>query len=112
MIVFVDGSARPTNPGPGGFAIVVCDDRENILYTIYHESKWTTNNKQELAAIVSAVLAFGRREDPLTIYSDSAYAINCLTIWGENWKRNGWTKVDGNIPENLEIVQKYFSLLE
>lgn len=55
MRVFCDGSARPTNPGPGGFALVVCDDNDNIITTIAHKSKWVTNNKEELAAILAAV---------------------------------------------------------
>lgn len=45
MKAYVDGSARPTNPGPGGFGIVICDDNDEVITTISHESKWTTNNE-------------------------------------------------------------------
>ena len=31
MKIYTDGSAHPTNPGPGGLGIVVCDDDNNIL---------------------------------------------------------------------------------
>ena len=31
MKIYTDGSAHPTNPGPGGLGIVVCDDNNNII---------------------------------------------------------------------------------
>lgn len=107
MKVFVDGSARPTNPGIGGMAIVVCDDNDEIITTYYHESKRASNNQMELAAILSAVYLYGRKGLDLTIYSDSAYAINCLDSWRFNWEKNDWRKSDNQVPENLDIIKEY-----
>lgn len=112
MKAFVDGSARPTNPGPGGFGIVVYDDNNNILTTYYHESKWTTNNEQELAAILTAVLLYGDKNVDLIIYSDSAYAINCLDSWRFSWEKNGWRKSNSQVPENLKIIKEYKKLID
>lgn len=112
MKVFVDGSARPTNPGSGGFGIVVCDDNDKVITTLSHESKWTTNNEQELVAIVVAIALYGDKGLDLTIYSDSAYAINCLDTWRFNWEKNGWRKSDNQVPENLEIIKEYKNLID
>lgn len=112
MKAYVDGSARPTNPGFGRFAIVVCDDNDNVLYTIEHNKDNVTNNAMEMAAIVSAVLLYGRGEDKVQIFSDSAYAVNALTQWSFGWKLKGWCKGDNKVPENLELIKEYHKLLD
>ena len=28
------------------------------------------------------------------------------------WERNGWCKADGQIPENLDLIQEYFNLYQ
>lgn len=112
MKIYTDGSARPTNPGPGGLAIVVCDNNDKVITAIGHESKWTTNNAMELAAIVAAMALYGNKGLDLTIYSDSAYAINSLTVWSHSWRQNGWIKNDGKEPENLRIIMQYHALLD
>lgn len=112
MKIYTDGSARPTNPGIGGMAIVVCDDNDKIITSIYHESKRATNNQMELIAIIAAMVLYGNKGLDLTIYSDSAYAINSLTVWSNSWRQNGWIKSDGKEPENLRIIMQYHALLD
>lgn len=112
MKIYTDGSARPTNPGVGGMAIVVCDDNDKVITTIYHESKWATNNQTELMAIIAALVLYGGKGLDLTIYSDSAYAVNALTLWSYSWRRDGWVKSDGKEPENLQIFMQYHALLD
>lgn len=110
MKIYTDGSARTTN-GYGGFGVVVCDDDNNVLYSIskqYYDKK-VTNNQMELVSILIAVLLYGRRKDTV-IYSDSAYAINTLNTWMWNWERNGWIKSDGAVPLNLNIIQTVYDL--
>lgn len=112
MKIYCDGSARPTNPGIGGMAIIVCNNNDEVITTYYHESKRASNNQMELTAILSAVLLYGNKGINLTIYSDSAYAINCLDTWRFSWERNGWRKSDNQIPENLEIIKEYKNLID
>lgn len=111
MKIYTDGSAYP-NPGRGGFSIIVCDNNDNILITISHQAQQVSNNQMELAAILSAVLLYGNKGIDLTIYSDSAYAINCLDFWRFSWERNGWRKSDNQVPENLEIIKEYKNLID
>lgn len=108
MIIYTDGSAHP-NPGPGGFGVVVLDDSENIIELYGKQFDKTTNNEQELKAILYALIKYGKY-NPI-VYSDSAYAVNSLTKWMYNWQTNGWVKADGNSPENLDIIKLYYQFL-
>lgn len=106
MIIYTDGSARPTNPGPGGFGVVVLDDKENLITTYSkHFDTMVTNNQMELKAILYTLIVYGHL-NPI-VYSDSAYAINCFTTWRHSWERNGWLKGDGREPENLDLIKTY-----
>lgn len=111
MIIYTDGSAHP-NPGPGGFGVVVCDDENNILDIYSHHELETTNNIQELKAILYAMINYGVHEDilPPIVYSDSNYAVKTFNEWMFNWEKNDWIKNDKKIPENLELIQAYYDL--
>ena len=52
------------------------------------------------------------RDRPVTIYSDSSYAINCVTIWFQNWRKNGWMTASKKTVENKDLVEKILALLE
>jgi ribonuclease HI len=71
-----------------------------------------TNQRAELYALGKAMEILLTRGDtrPTTIYSDSEYAINCLTRWAPNWKRRGWRKADGEEVKNLDIIQPSFEI--
>jgi ribonuclease HI len=120
MIIYTDGSAHP-NPGPGGFGVIVLDKDKNLcdnnykLVEVYSKQfDKTTNNEQELKAILYSFLKYGVNinnsgfaEIPV-IYSDSSYAINTLTNWMFNWAKNGWVKSDKKVPENLDLIKAYY----
>ena len=103
MIFYTDGSASP-NPGPGGFGVVQVDTEGTILSTYSSRQDNTTNNEQEMKAILYAACQGVLAKEDVLIYSDSAYAINTFSNWMYNWERNGLVKGDGKVPENLEIV--------
>lgn len=111
MTIFTDGSAHP-NPGPGGFGVIVLDNKTIIdIYSKQFTNNLVTNNEMELKAILYAFLKYGVKKDSFhypIVYSDSAYAVNTFNEWMFNWARNGWRKSDKKIPENLEIIQAYY----
>ena len=112
MIIYTDGSAHP-NPGPGGFGVVVLDNDENLLYTYSKQSADTTNNREELKAILYAFLNHGVKLDDWNmnvpiVYSDSNYCVQTFNEWMFNWARNGWIKSDKKTPENLDLIQAYY----
>lgn len=124
MIIYTDGSCQGNgkSENTGGFGVVVLDNDENLIYNYSKQTTNTTNNREELKAILYAMLQHGQKElqpwevrrletTPI-VYSDSAYAVNTLTNWMFNWERNGWKKADNKTPENLDLIQAYFSLYQ
>lgn len=94
-VVHCDGGCEP-NPGNGGWGVSI--DVAGIPTT----SLWggvadTTNNRMELtAAIVTlSVLPVGC---DVTIFSDSQYLIKGMTLWLAGWKRKGFRRGDGVVP--------------
>ena len=107
MIIYTDGSSRG-NPGPGGFGVVVLDDNEQLIETYSNQEEYTTNNRQELKAIVYAMIMYGKQNP--TVYSDSAYAVNTFNTWMFSWANNDWIKSDKKQPENLDLIQGYYQM--
>lgn len=112
MKIYTDGSAHPTNPGPGGLGIVVCDDNDNIITTISkHFDTIITNNQMELLALLIVLKLYGNKDEVPTVYTDSSYALNTYTNWMFGWARKGWLKSDNKVPENLEMIKEYYDLV-
>lgn len=109
MVFYTDGSAHP-NPGPGGFGVVIVDPKGEVIETYAKHCDNTTNNAEEMKAILYAACRARLASESAIIYSDSAYAINTFTNWMYSWERNNWTKSDGKIPENLDLVKAFFDL--
>jgi len=111
MIIYTDGSCN-YNPGPGGFGVVVLDDNENLVLTHSERSQNTTNNREELKAILWAFLRYGEPaaagKNPPIVYSDSAYSVNTLTNWMFSWEKKGWLKSDNKTPENLDLIKPFY----
>lgn len=104
--IYTDGSAHP-NPGPGGYGVVVYKDGEIIKLHSKHYLQ-TTNNEMELSAILWAAINYGDKDNPPVVYSDSAYAINCLLTWSDSWCKNGWTRPKGQKIENLKLIKAFY----
>lgn len=103
---WVDGACSG-NPGPGGFGVCNLDD--GIFYSEYEEN--TTNNRQELKAILYVMnIAKDNPENIYIIHSDSAYAINSITSWMDNWAKNGWVRSKNQPIENLDLMKEIYYL--
>lgn len=112
MKIYTDGSSKG-NPGPGGFGVVVCDDKDNIIYTYSKMSeKETTNNEQEMLAVIFAAARYGHNIPPPQVYCDSAYVVNSFNTWIFNWVANDWKKSNNKPPENLDLIKFYYSLIK
>jgi ribonuclease HI len=104
ITVATDGSALG-NPGPGGWAWVRTDgSSEGYGYG----GDRTTNNAMELTAIAAALRA--HPTGPITIISDSRYAIDCVTKWVHGWRRRGWRTAAGSPVANRELVETIVGL--
>jgi len=112
MIIYTDGSCLSNgNPDAiGGYSIVVIDEDTNeIIDCIAKRTEMTTNNREELKAVLLSLIKYGKEETPVIVYSDSAYVVNTFNDWMFSWQKNGWLKGDGKKPENLDLISMYFT---
>ena len=118
ITIYVDGacSGNGKENSKGGFGVVIVDKDNDIVLKKYQEfSKNTTNNREELKAIIYAMKNYGSKEwskDIPEVYSDSIYSVNTLNDWMFNWAKNNWIKSDKKTPENLDLIQEYYNLYQ
>jgi len=110
-LIYTDGGCEP-NPGEAGSGMAIYRNGkiDELWYGLYNPNG--TNNTAELNALHQALLVAAqeiKKNRTVSILCDSKYAIQCVTQWAINWKKNGWTKSGGEI-KNLEIIKKMFSL--
>ena len=118
MIIYTDGSCCGNGKAvnSGGFGVIVVDNNEKLLFNYNKRSENTTNNREEIKAILYSFLNYGVNiynnsnfniEIPI-VYSDSNYCVQTFNEWMFNWARNSWVKSDKKIPENLDLIQAYY----
>jgi ribonuclease HI len=116
ITIYTDGACSG-NPGPGGWAaILIAGGQEKEISGFAPQA---TNNRMELTAAIEALRAL-KRPCQVTIYSDSAYLVQCFKEgWMEKWKRNGWQRAakKGNRVKyepllNVELWQELDRLLQ
>lgn len=123
VIVYTDGSClgNGKKENSGGFGVVAINEKQEIIEQYSKLCSNTTNNREELKAILYALIKYGTQETaawelhpqtPPIVYSDSAYAVNTLTNWMFSWEKNNWKKADKQVPENLDLIQAYFELYQ
>jgi ribonuclease HI len=84
--IYSDGSSRG-NPGRGGYGAVLISG--DLRKEISGGFKYTTNNRMELLAVISALECLKKESNDITIYSDSQYVINPIEKgWLFKWIKN------------------------
>jgi ribonuclease HI len=98
--IYTDGACS-NNPGKGGWAaILLYKGHEKIVSGGYPE---TTNNRMELFAIISGLLQL-KEKCSVTIYSDSAYAIDPINKgWIDSWQAKKWRTSSNDPVKNLDL---------
>ena len=70
-----------------------------------------TNQRAELMALLEALRWWaGGAAGPITIYTDSMYAINCTSKWGPAWRKKGWKRDSGEPLQNLDLIRPLVDL--
>jgi len=114
LIIYTDGACSG-NPGPGGFGVVVYENNECIATYSEHSDK-TTNNREEIKAIIYAMRNYGINfllsDEMPVVYSDSAYCVNMFNEWIFSWERNGWRRSKNQEILNLDLVKEYWDLYQ
>ncbi len=99
-LVWTDGACQG-NPGPGGWAAIVClpDGTERELSGgLPH----TTNNIMEMTAALEGLrsLPAGARA---CVVTDSRYVCDGMTSWMAAWIRRGWRTAGGAPVKNQDV---------
>ena len=97
--IYTDGSCLG-NPGNGGWAAIIIDDKKKIQ--LKGSKKDTTNNQMELLAPIKALKKIPKGSN-VQIFTDSKYVKSGITEWIHNWKRNGWKTVNKKPVKNKEL---------
>ena len=75
-------------------------------------NKNTTNNIMEITAVLEAVKIL-KFPCEITIYSDSAYVVNCFKQkWIYNWQKNNWKTSDKKPVKNKELWEELYNELQ
>ena len=108
--IYTDGACRGNGKdnAAGGFGVVVLDDNQNIVDLYSKQCEGTTNNREELKAILYVMLKYGRHITDWyggvpTVFSDSAYCVNTFNDWMFRWANNGWIKSDKKPALNPDL---------
>ena len=104
--IYTDG-ACVGNPGPGGWAAVILQEKEKK--EIFGGEKLTTNNRMELTAAIKA-LEFCSTQDKkqlelkqIKIFTDSVYLKEGITVWINKWEKNNWKTTDKKNVKNIDL---------
>tara|TARA_Y200000002_G_scaffold17414_1_gene13573 strand:- start:4 stop:447 length:444 start_codon:yes stop_codon:yes gene_type:complete len=100
--VYTDGSCLG-NPGNGGWAFVVINEKD-ISYRAGFERN-TTNNQMELMAAIKAIEFLDKYND-INLNTDSNYVRQGITNWILNWKRNNWKTSTKKAVKNRELWER------
>lgn len=69
-----------------------------------------TNQRAELLALQHALQLADASSARSIIYSDSRYALDCITKWAPSWLAHGWVKADKKPIIHLDLIQPMFEL--
>ncbi len=97
--IYTDGSCLG-NPGNGGWAAIIIDDKKKIQ--IKGSKKDTTNNQMELLAPIKALKKITKGSS-VQIFTDSKYVKSGITEWIHNWKKNGWKTANKQPVKNKDL---------
>jgi ribonuclease HI len=118
MEIYTDGgcrgNGRPRAIGAAAAAFKKRDGTYNAWTQSLPRNPPPTNQRAELTAIIVALeLALEKLEKldtnpylDVKIYSDSRYAINCMTEWIYKWTSNGWINAAGNDVANRDLLEE------
>jgi ribonuclease HI len=106
VVIYTDGACDP-NPGPGGWAAILCFGRfEKVLAGSEPD---TTNNRMELTAALKGLEAL-KEPSRVDLYTDSEYLQRGITEWLPAWKARNWKRKGGKLA-NLDLWQALDSVL-
>ena len=103
------GNQHDTNIGGWGAILEFGGHRKEL----YGGEKNTTNNRMEMTALQEAFRALKKDGQPIEVYSDSGYLMDCFRKkWYRNWQRNGWKTAGKKPVENQDLWKELLPYLD
>lgn len=102
----------------GGWAYVILDDKDTVLFEENNFEKYATNNRMELYSCYKGLDKLLteitlEEEDKVEVYTDSAYLHNCYSQkWYLSWLRNNWLNSKKQPVANKSLWQLIIPFFE
>lgn len=113
LLEFYTDGAFSSKTEMGGWAAICLED-EHIIDEQKGYEPYSTNNRMELMAFLSALENIDTIETGNTkviIYTDSAYIFNCFAQnWYVKWMQNGWRTSDKQDVKNQDLWRRIVAL--
>ncbi len=113
IIIYCDGacSGNQSANNAGGWGVVM--KYKDHIKELHGGECNTSNQRMELTACIKALEAIKAKDKPVTVYSDSAYLVNCMhQKWYVRWKKNGWKNAKKQPVENKDLWSRLLDLLD
>jgi ribonuclease HI len=108
IVIYTDGACIG-NPGPGGWAAIVLNEGKEKK-RIFGGEKLTTNNRMELIAAIKGLKYCIDQDNKqpslikkITVYTDSTYLKDGITVWIKSWEKNNWKTSDKKNVKNIDL---------
>ena len=98
--IYTDGACSG-NPGKGGWAAIILDSDLNQSSISGSENN-TTNNRMELMAPIMALKKIKKKSE-ISIFTDSKYVKDGITVWIKKWKVNNWQSSNRKPVKNKDL---------
>jgi ribonuclease HI len=109
VAIYTDGACSG-NPGPGGWAAVLCYAGREKELSGGEES--TTNNRMELTAAIRGLEAL-KEPCRVELYSDSRYLTDAVNQgWARAWRSRGWMRTKREPAANPDLWEQLLDLLD
>ncbi len=125
--IWCDGSAinNGENVGCGGYGYVLlygdftnvdlnskyCEDSNTL--TGWGSSKGTTNQREEMKALINGLKRVTKPEIQIEVFLDSAYVKNCMEQrWYDKWRLNGWKNSKKEPVANRDLWEELLDIVE
>ena len=113
LLEFYTDGAFSSKSEMGGWGALCVEDDEIIDSQCGYEP-YTTNNRMELTAFLSAlenIDTIQTNDTKVIIYTDSAYIANCFSAkWYVKWRSNGWKTSDKQPVKNQDLWTRILAL--
>jgi ribonuclease HI len=114
VTIYTDGAcaSNGTAHARGGWAAILVDDDTGQAKELFGGERPASNQKMEIRAVLEGLNAL-KRPCAVTVFSDSAYVINCMNDrWFDKWRKNGWVGASKKPVVNRELWEQLLEAVE